>query len=392
MCVLIFGTVIFNVGYFQERIVLYLVVGIQLVLNVFNTDWFYQGMEDYLYITQRSIVVKIVSVVAMFMFVRTKDDYIIYALIQSLAISGNNLINFIHSKKYVKFSLKKVDLKPHIKPIMILLSTTLAINIYTLLDTTMIGAMCGEVVVAYYSNVQKMIKLIATFTATLGGVMLPRLVAHYTEKNYGKVKELSELALKIIIIICVPVVIGLFLLAPEIVKILFGDSFLPCIITFRVFCTFILFTTVGNLYGTQLLMVIGKEKKLLESVMFGAIINFSLNLLLIRTFKQDGAAFASVVTECIVMIIQIIIVSKQIKIKVEKKFVFQCAAMALIMTVEIIILKHFSELPIVTLVFCTIIGGATYLSIGLLCKNEAIIFVFNRILNKFGVSIKNKRL
>lgn len=378
LCVLAFYFLIFNLDYFDDRVTLYCVVSIQLVLNVFNVDWFYQGIEEYAYITKRSLFIKSLSLVLMFAFVRTHDDYIIYALIQSIAVACNYILNFINLRKYIRFLITGLNFKKHLTAVFILFSTQLAVNIYSLLDITMLGIMCNDSVVGYYSNVHKIIVTISTVTASLGGVMLPQMVRLIEEKNYERLKEIAEKALEIIVVMCVPMSVGLALLSKDLVIVLFGSDFSPCIKTMIIFSPFITISTVGNLFGTQLLMALKKERILLYSVIGGAILNTILNSFLIKLFQQDGAALASVCTEFLVMIIQIVAVEQIIKIRLKKMFVIQCLFMLVIMSL-IVELCMIVMLNVYLKIFIAIFTGATgYFFIGYIVSNNAVLFIINK--------------
>lgn len=385
ICTILYLITIWNISSFHDKLLLYLVTGIQLFFNIFNVDWFYQGIEEYGYITKRSFVIKCFSLLFMFIFVKKHQDYIIYALIQSLALVGNYIFNFVNLKKYVNVALfKNMQLKKHILSIIVLLSTQLATSIYCLLDTTMLGIWCSDSIIGYYTNAQKIIKIIAILTASLGSVIFPRLVQEYENRDLAAVKALSEKSLEIILTICLPIMFGLILVSHDIVPILFGNDFLPCITTIMLFSPFVLFTTVGNLFGTQLLMVFGNEKKLFYSVLGGAILNFLMNYFFIPIWKQDGAAIASVITEFVVMFVQIIIVEKCIKIVINMKCVFQILIMNVVMILSVILIQIKLNNFISELIASIIVGGGVYVLSGYLMKNE----VIKLLISKFRCILK----
>ena len=373
----IYIIIIFSIPFFHEKIILFMVISIQLALNIFNVDWFYQGIEEYKYITNRSFVIKLISLLSIILFVKTKDDYIIYALIQSLAIAGNHLFNMFYLKKYANLVFQNLVFRHHIKPILILVSTQLAVSIYSLLDTTMLGIWTTESIVGYYSNVHKVIKTISIVAASLGGVMLPRFVEYIKNNDNSKLELLFNKVFRIVIFICLPMSIGLFMTANDVVTVVFGNDFLPSIPTMKIFSFFIFFTTVGNLFGTQLLMAYGQEKKILNTVLFGSIINFSLNLLLITNFKHNGVAFSSVFTEFVVMMIQYYYARKFVKINIDLHFCLKIVASNLIMIISLLIVNNFARVFIssmlVTLFLEIVVGCLTYLLINKLLKNETII-------------------
>ena len=387
ICSFAYISIIWIIPYFDDKLLLYTVAGIQLFLNVFNVDWFYQGIEEYAYITKRSFVFKVCSMIAMFFFVRNHDDYIVYALIQSIALAGNFILNFYNLRKHVAFSFKNINLKKHMSSIFILLSTQLAVNMYSLLDTTMLGIWCSTSVIGYYSNVQKIIKIIAVLTASLGGVMLPRLVNMYSLNDLDGLKTISEKALDMILVMCLPISAGLIVVAKDIVPVVFGNDFMPCIKTMMIFAPFIVFSTVGNLFGTQLLMVFRKEQQLLRSVIVGSVINFTLNFLLIKHLYQDGAALASVITECIVMIVQIIMVNKCIKIRLNVKSFFQIILMTVVMVCGVLAVQSFILNRFINLFVSILLGITIYAALGFVLKNNAFISLVTILKQKYGIKI-----
>lgn len=363
---------------FSNSLSLYCISGLLLLFNVFNVDWFYKGMEEYGYITIRSMIMKIVSLIAMFTFVKTKGDFVVYAFIHCMAISGNYIFNILHIKKFTKLTLKNINCKRHMKVIIILLSTNIAVELYAKLDTTMIGFMCGKEYVGYYSNAIKLVKIIVTLIAALGTILLPRLSSYINEGRSEDINELVTKATKFIITISIPAAIGLILLSQLVVNVVFGDSFAAAGRTMMILSLLIPIMTIGNLYGTQLLMVFNQEKKLLYSVIIGAIVNVILNSIMIPLYQQNGAAIASVISEAAVMIAQVIFAIKYVKINLTKSFLRNIFISNLVMALIINIVKVMKFQQIVELCIAITIGGATYIIFNILFKNDIVIFGVNK--------------
>lgn len=383
LAVLIYLGIILNIPYFRSRSILYSVLGIQLFLNIFNVDWFYQGLEDYQYITVRSIIVKTCSLCAMLLFVHKHEDYIIYALIQSLAVAGNNIFNFIHCHKFCNLSFHKLELRRHIKPILILTATQLAISVYSLLDITMLGMLCNDKVVGYYTNVQKLMITVATITASLGAVLLPELVSAYNENKIEIVKTISEKSLNLIITLTLPITIGLQILAKEIILVLFGNNFGPAILTLQLYAPFIVISTIGNLFGTQLLMTFGKEDKLFYTTILGAISDFLINVFMIKFYAQNGATIATIIAELIVAIAQIYYVEKECRIAFNRKIILTSIISCVMMCLGIYIVKYFIASLFLRLVISVVVGIIIYFAVNIILCNDSIILIKKTVLNKF---------
>lgn len=116
---IVFVITLFTVPQFKEQQTLLWINGASLILNAVGVNWFYSAMEQYSYITVRSIIFKIASIILMFIFVRQQKDYIIYGAITVFATSGSNLLNFVNLRKFI--DLKPVGnyrFKRHLKPIL----------------------------------------------------------------------------------------------------------------------------------------------------------------------------------------------------------------------------------------------------------------------------------
>jgi O-antigen/teichoic acid export membrane protein len=348
-------------------------------------------MEEYGYITLRSVVIKIISLIMMLIFVRNRESYIIYAFIHCVATAGNNIFNCINIRKYVKLSLNNIDCLIHIKSVIILLFTQISVELYTKVDTTMIGFINGDENVGYYANSMKLIKLIVSVLTALGAILLPRLSKYYNENRNVEFDMMVNKALKVIFVLCIPCMSGVYLLSDNIILLIFGKSFLPAITTMRILSILIPIYSVGNLYGSQLLMILGQEKKLMYSVMIGTVVNVILNSFFIVIWKQNGAAFASLITELCVLIAQINFVKSYIKWDSFKRLINTTIISDIGMMIAIIIIKCFINSDILQILFSVVIGSITYFLINMLLKNEAIIEIKKVILNKILIISERKR-
>ena len=383
-CSVLYVVVIYFNNYFGNR-ALYLVVGISILLNIINVDWLYQGIEEYKYIAIRSFVVKCFSLIAVFIFVRERSDYVIYALISVLAIAGNYGFNVVHLKrKSVKVRRHCLNLKIHFNSIFILLCTTISIELYTLLDTTMLTFMDVEENVGYYTVSMRIVKILIAAVTGISGVLLPRLSRYYSE---GRVKECSEIVSKIFSILFFaffPCGLGIIIVAPQLMIVLFGPSFKNGIITLRIAALLIYALGFSNLFGTQVLLTVGCEKKLFFSTIVGAISNICMNAILIPLYNQNGAALASVISEALVTFITYRYSIKYIKMKIDKKIFIDAFISVLFMTIAVVVMSDIITAELISLLLSVIVGIFIYLLINYILKNP-IYFELKRIVKKKNI-------
>lgn len=133
----------------------------------------------------RNIVVKVIGVILICIFVKNENDIILYTIILSTSMVFGQLIMWFGLNKYigiVKPSLE--EMKKHLKPIMTLFISQIAVQMYVLLDKTMLGIIKDALEVGFYTNSQKTIKLALTLSTSIGVVMLPRMsILHYLGKR-----------------------------------------------------------------------------------------------------------------------------------------------------------------------------------------------------------------
>jgi len=295
--VLLFLSLFFLIEKIQAEEVLFLVLGINIVLGAFSIEWLYKGLENYQYITLRSLSFKVISLGLLFLLVRSQDNYVLFAGISVLALSGANILNMIHSRKYVKITLKKIHLRKHIKPIIILFSTSIAISIYINLDKVMLGFLADDKSVGLYTAAIKMNKITLAVVTSLAVVLIPRL-SYYIEMNKkDEFLRLANKSLDFVFFLGIPSIIGILLLADNLVLMFSGERFMEAAYTVRILAPIILFIGLSNFFAFQIHLPENREKYNLYSVIVGASTNFFLNLILIPHFKHNGAAIATLIAE-----------------------------------------------------------------------------------------------
>lgn len=384
ICSIVYYIVVMATPYFQQRQSLFIVCGLSIIFNIINVDWFYQGCEEYRYIMIRNLLIKVISLVAILVFVRSVDDYVKYAAVLTLSKVANNIFNIVHLKKYTSFTFEHLEIIQHIKPVFIFLAASIAIEIYTLADTTMLTFVHGDKIVGYYATARKGIDVIRTMIIAVCAVFLPRLSYYYSNREYTAFKNLMDRGIKILMYITVPATIGVMLTAQNFVPLMFGESFSDAIITTKILSISIITVAFSNFFGYQVLVTIGKEKEMLVSTIIGAIVNIALNFALIFALKHNGVAIASAITELCVTLYQIKAVKKEICIKTDKKYVFSVLIGTLLMTLFVIICQVMFERKLVCLSLSIMVGMLIYGMVTLGLKNEISVWIWKKIRRCFS--------
>lgn len=384
---------IFIVPKFWEDRILFYINGVNIILNVFGVNWLYQALEQYSYITFRSLIFKVISILLMFIFIHNKNDYILYGAIIVFAAVGSNILNFINLKKYIYLKpIKNYNLKRHIKPILILFAQNLAVSIYTNLDTIMLGFIKGNYEVGLYNATTKIKSILLGVVTSLANVLLPRM-SYYVKNNMkSDFKLIMVKGINFTIMISVPLCVYFILCSRETILFIAGQEYIEAVLAMQI----IVFAVIPNgftaLLGVQVLTPLGKEKYVLYSVILGAIVDLVLNLLFIPNYGAAGAAFATLLAEFGVLVIQIIF-SREIlrevysELLILKYIIGSIIAICIFKLVTIVTIHNiFIKLIITSLVFF-----GTYI-ITLFIMKEPLINSYVNLISKKISRIKYKQV
>ena len=374
-----------NINGFKELKTLILIMSTWILFNNIGFEWFYQGIENQVYITIRFIIIRLIVLILMFLFVKNSKDYIIYGIILVLMNSGSNVLNLINIRKYLSFkniTLKKLDLKKHIKPVLIIFAASLSVSIYLQLDVVMLGNI-NDKIVAYYTVPNKLIRLILVVITALGTVLVPRISNCIKNNDIENYKKYINYSLKYILMLSIPSVVGIFLLADNIILIMAGEKFIESILTVRILVFILFIVGIAYFLGFQLLYPHGLEKYYTYSVTIAAVINFVFNYIMIPKYYQNGAAIGTIIAELTGVMLMLYFTRNYLKevefynLKNLKYFIS-----SIIMGLIILFIKYLNLGNILTILISISLGSIIYFIILLLLKEDIVVLGFNVIKNK----------
>ena len=371
-----------------EYAVYYRILIIQLVANLFDISWLFQGIEKFDKTVVRNLIVKLLSLVLIFVVIKTPEDLWKYFAIYVGAELLGNMTLWLYLPKYLeKINVKTLEIKKHIKPVIALFVPQIAIQIYTVLDKTMIGKITGDMVeVGYYEQSQKIIKMAMTLTTALQTVMNSRIANAYATKNEKEVKECLEKSFNFIWLITVPMVFGLIAVATKFVPWYYGEGFEGVTNILIVTAPILIAMGISGVTGTQYLVQIGKQKEFTISVICGAITNVIFNIILIHFFNGVGAAMASVIAEIVIALVQLKYFKDQFKITEILKLGTKCVISGIVMFIFVKLLTDILPISIINTIIEVIVGGIIYIIMLIILKYSFLTDIYNQIIG----GIKNK--
>ena len=364
----------------------YKILLLEIIANIVDISWFFQGQEEFKKTVMRNIMVKLISVACIFIFVKTQEDLSKYFLIYVLSTLLGNLSLWMYLPKYVeKINLKELRILRHLRPTIELFIPQIAVQIYTVLDKTMIGAIVEDKSeVGFYEQAQKIVKLMVTISTSLGAVMVPRMANTYAIGDKDKLKEYMYKSFQFTLLIAFPLMFGIISVASKFVPIFYGNGYDKVAILINIISPIILAIGLSSVTGTQYLVPTNQQKKYTISVTLGAIVNFCLNSILIKVLKATGASIATVIAEFSVTGIQFYLLRNEINIsdviKIAKNY-FIASVLMFIISCIIGLIIH---IPILSIVIQIVLGAITYFAILIILKDEFIGIVMDKIKSKFS--------
>lgn len=284
---------------------LYILQGINIVAALFDISWLFMGLEDFKKTVVRNTIVKLASLASIFIFVKTINDVFVYTLIIGLSALIGNLTFWFYVPNEIELkNIKISNIKQHLKSSMSLFIPQIAIQIYVLLDRTLLGVLTNNVQVGYYDNSQKIVKLVLTIATSLGTVMMPRIANTFSSGDMDKVKDYVSKSFYFINGLAFPLMFGLMAVANELSPWFFTDQFKGIEILIVISSVIILAISWSNVLGIQLLVPLNRTKEFTISVTTGAVINLLLNLILIKKLGAIGACISTIIAEFSVTIVQ----------------------------------------------------------------------------------------
>lgn len=358
---------------------------LNIIANGLDISWFFQGIEEFKKITIRNTVIRVISFICILIFVKDVQDLKIYVLIYSSTEIFGAACLWIKAKKYIDFlMIKKIKIFKHIKPILTLFIPQIAIQIYTVLDKTMLGIILQDMSqVGYYEQSQKIIKLLMTIVTSVTTIMMPRIANYYAEGKENEIKEYMYKTLNFILLIGCPMVFGLISVSKSFIPIFFGEGYSEAIPILKTMSCIILFIGFSSVIGNQYLITTKRQKEYTISVIMGSIINFILNVILIKKYLSIGAAIATVIAEFSVMAIQLYYVRKELNIKKIIKTSFNYFYASVIMMLFCIYIENIIEGYKKTLIIQVVVGVIIY---------TAILYLLNDKMLDYILSIVEKKL
>lgn len=333
-----------------------------IIFTTLGMDWLYQALEEFSYITIRSLIFQIFSIFLLFTTVKTKDDYLKYASINIIANVGANICNFFHCRKFLVLkNLSPIRIKIHLKPIFILFASAILSSMFTNIDNSMLGFLSNNESVGLYAAGIKLIRLIGNLFPAFFMVLYPRISYCRENNNNNKIQDIVFQAMSVLVGLSFPIMIGIFILMKPFIFILCGNQYINAVPIALIMIPIIFVNSFSYFMGC-ILNAFNKESITFRLTMISVIIDVILNFILISYYAAYGAALATVIAEMFLAITYMFYVLKKFKIKFFFRNHFTYIISSFVMGIIVYSTKTLFVLSsdLLNIFLCFLCGAITY--------------------------------
>lgn len=302
---------------FENELSIFLFVySIFIIITFIDVTWFYVGEEKFKTVALRNILIKLLPAGAIFLIIDSQDDLLKFIIINLSVSFLANLYLVYDLKGYINIRFVKFNvLKKYFKVSFPFFFSSLIIQVYAQLDRVILGKMSNIYEVSLYDQGQKLILILLGFLSTISIVMSPRMANYYSNQNQEALKKYLNISLQASLLISIPSMFGIMLIGNQFSNLFYGEEFKGIESIVILHSPMLIFTSVGMIFGAQLLMQIGKMKQYNIGLLMGAFTSVILNFLLIPKLGAVGSTITKVITESLVTFFFIFIARKFVDVK-----------------------------------------------------------------------------
>lgn len=375
--------IVFTVPMYHNEYRLFLIYSILILNTIFSFEWLFQGVENFKYIGIRNLVLKIVTLVLIFLFVKSRNDIIIYASLLILASVAISILNLYYAIRVIRPSWHQINIIRHIKPLFFVSLINVFITIYTNMDVIVLRAYFQNIEIGYYTVAIKLIRMTTAFIASFSAVMLPRISSMIALNESDACRKTMQKSFSLVIFFSFPCFLGMIAVAADMISVFAGPEYNPAVRLLIIGSPIILFVSISNYFQMQLFLPFGRENSLVIVFGFAILITLGSMLVLVPHNGSLGAIIAMSIGELSVLVAEIFVYRiKMISQYIKYKQIITCIIAGLIMMAIVIMFSKFKINPLFRLLCSLFIGGSSYMIATYCMGNETAASVVGLIKNK----------
>lgn len=358
---------------FHQYTVLLAILSLQILFKTVGIEWIYSIEEDYAYITIRSILFYIISLVLMFLLVRSENDVNLYAVVTVISAVGSNVFNFVHARRYCRIRfVRHIDWKKHFHPVMVLFAMSATVSIYVSSDVTVLGLLCDDTAVGIYTVSTRVYNLVKTVLGSVIVVSIPRLSMLLGKKGMGEFKAVARDIYSTLLTLVIPSMLGIILLRKQIILLIAGEQYLEASASLALLAVALLCCFGAYFWGQCILVPMRNENYLFKVTLFCAVVNIILNFFLIPIWEGNAAAVTTIIAEGGAFLLSWYGARKQIQLQGTWKLMVKVLIGCLLIVIISWGLSYICRGMVVYTLLTIALSTIGYFCVELLLKNEVV--------------------
>ena len=324
-------------------LIIYLTSSVQFLANIFYMEFVNEALENYKFITEKTLIVRIIYLLCIFLFVKNENDIILYSIIYSGVVFVNNIISYLYIKKHIKFNFKNLNLKRYLKPLLMIFLIGSVEILYFQLDKVMLGKLVSDVSVSIYQIPYMIMSMIITIPTAVVSVSIPRLSNILAEKGKKEYEDKLSSVFSYFMILILPVCFGVFALSDEIIYLYAGQKYLESAALLKVFSITRIFIGFEAFMTLLIIYINNKEKNLLQIFSLVGFLNLIVNIVLfkINLFNPLNAALSTGILYVLLVCLEFWYIRK--KVNVDVKIFKKNNSLYLLLSLSFVLVSYFTH-------------------------------------------------
>ncbi len=355
----------------------------KIFFNIFLIEWLYRGLENFRYITIRSIAIKIIYVILIFVLVRTKDDMFAYYLLSIFMIAGNFVFNWIYKRHYVNFSFAHLQLKKFIPKVFSMGVYTILTSVYATFNISMLGYLSNNIQVGYYNTSLKIYHILTALLTAYSSVMLPRMSSLVKNSNKEEIQRMLYGIFNLVLILILPLVSFFFVFADDSVSLMSGQEFMESTKSLRILLLLLIPFAIDQILVLQILMPYQKDNVILKNSVVASTISIIAMLLLLPSKGAEGSAWVLLISELTIMLLSIFYICRTMKIQLPFRVCLQRVLYSL-PYILIFTLSHMLDDMYIRIIIAIVFGGVYFIVERIITKD----YFYNQMITVYHKFVK----
>jgi len=264
--------------------------------HILFPDWFFQAVEKMKYLSILNIITKLVFTIAVFIFIKESEDYIIQPLLTSIGylISGIIALYIIVYKWSMNIHRPEIGaIWTTIKGSSNVFINHLLPNLYNSFSTILLGIFGGGGAVGILDGGNKFVSIGNQIIHTIERAFYP-FIARRLDKHH--VYLMINLSIASIIALC------LFLAAPLLVKTFLTPEFSDSVWILRIRAISMIFYAISNAYGKNYILIKHQDKLLRQISVRCSIVGFVIAWPMVYYLGYIGASLTVTISISLIAI------------------------------------------------------------------------------------------